>query len=103
MTLQIAMALALLVYAAGVTLAVIVGHRLEVAIRRASRSARSGAVDHAYTVWLDAHHRCDRALRVWNSASPAARAGAYRAYLAELEREEEAARRPARLQPAAVA
>ena len=100
MTLHIAVAPAL-VYAAGVILAVIAGYRLDVAIRRGSWSARRPPVDDAYAVWLDAHSRCDRALRTWNRARPAARAAAYQVYLAELEREEQAARRLERLQPAA--
>ena len=54
-------------------------------------------VDDAYTAWLNAHGRCAQALRVWRSAKPAGRAAAHRAYLAELELEEAAARELERL------
>jgi hypothetical protein len=49
-------------------------------------------VDDAYTAWFGAHSRCAQALRTWKAAAPAARAAAHRAYLAELDLEEAAAR-----------
>jgi hypothetical protein len=48
-------------------------------------------VDDAYTAWFNANLRCGEALQVWLDAGPEARPHAYRAYLAELEREEAAA------------
>ena len=48
-------------------------------------------VDDAYTAWFAANSRSCAALRAWLEAAPAARSGAYRAYLAELELEESAA------------
>jgi uncharacterized protein YciW len=53
--------------------------------------ARRRPVDDAYTLWFNAHSRCTHALRAWSTAAPARRAAAYRAYLDELELEEEAA------------
>jgi hypothetical protein len=67
-------------------------------LARSRGSTRRLPVDDAYTIWLDAHSRCDQALRAWNAAGPAARRYAYRKYLAELQREEEAARRLEQLQ-----
>jgi hypothetical protein len=60
---------------------------------------RRPPVDDAYAAWLDAHSRCEAALTAWRSADPGARAAAYCAYLAELEREELAAAELERLQP----
>ncbi len=48
-------------------------------------------VDDAYTAWFNANLRCGEALQAWLDAGPEARPPAYRAYLAELEREEAAA------------
>jgi hypothetical protein len=48
-------------------------------------------VDDAYAAWFNANSRSGEALRAWLEATPAARPGAYRAYLAELELEESAA------------
>jgi hypothetical protein len=59
-------------------------------------------VDDAYTAWFGAHTRATQALRAWNAAEPGRRGAAYRAYLAALALEEEAARALERLQaPAA--
>jgi hypothetical protein len=49
-------------------------------------------VDDVYSAWFSAHSRCTQALRAWNAAAPPARTAAYRAYVAELEVEEAAAR-----------
>jgi hypothetical protein len=54
-------------------------------------NSRRLPVDDAYTTWFNAHSRCGEALQAWLDAAPAARQDAYRAYLAELEREESAA------------
>jgi hypothetical protein len=48
-------------------------------------------VDDVYTAWFNANSRCGEALRTWREAAPTARPDAYRAYLAELEREAAAA------------
>jgi len=60
---------------------------------------RRPPVDDAYTEWLDAHSRCAEALAAWRSAAVGARAAAYRAYLAALEREELSAAELERLNP----
>ncbi len=54
-------------------------------------NSRRLPVDDAYTAWFNAHSRSGEALQAWLQAAPAARPGAYRAYLAELDREESAA------------
>ena len=64
------------------------------AFPNASELAR---VDDAYTTWFNAHSRCTEALKTWRAAEPEARAAAYRAYVAELDREEAAAGELARL------
>ncbi len=56
-----------------------------------SFSSRPLPVDAAYTAWFNANSRSGEALRAWLEAAPAARPGAYRAYLAELDLEESAA------------
>jgi hypothetical protein len=63
--------------------------------------SRRRPVDDAYTAWFGAHSRCTQALRAWSTAAPATRAAAYRAYLAELELEEEAASELERFHPQA--
>ena len=63
-------------------------------LRRPRRRAR---VKEAYAAWSSAHGRCACALRAWSAAAPSARAGAYDAYLMELEFEEAAAGELARL------
>jgi hypothetical protein len=61
--------------------------------------SRRPPVDDAYTAWFNAQSRCTHALRAWNAAVPAARAAAYRVYLAELALEEAAARILEQLHP----
>jgi hypothetical protein len=62
---------------------------------------RRRPVDDAYTAWFGAHSRCTQALRAWSTAAPETRAAAYRAYLAELELEEQAAAALERFRPQA--
>ena len=54
-------------------------------------------VDDAYTAWFNAHARCGRAIEAWRAASPEDRVDAHRAYVAELDIEEAAARELERL------
>jgi hypothetical protein len=63
----------------------------------ASYGIRPVPVDGAYIEWLGAHSRCAEALKAWRSACLETRASAYRAYMAELDQEEAAARELARL------
>jgi hypothetical protein len=60
-------------------------------VSRWSPKSRWLSADDAYTAWFNANSRCGQALRAWQQATPAARPAAYRAYLANLELEAEAA------------
>jgi len=60
-------------------------------VRECWRRSLRMPVDDAYTAWFNANSRSGVALRAWLQAAPAARPDAYRAYVAELEREEAAA------------
>ena len=53
--------------------------------------ASVSAADDAYTSWFNAQQRCVGALRAWNTAPAADRETAYRAYVAALELEAQAA------------
>jgi hypothetical protein len=57
---------------------------------------RLRGADDAYSAWSNAHRRCTDALRAWEAARPADRAGAYHVYVATLDREEVAAAELAR-------
>jgi hypothetical protein len=54
-------------------------------------------VDDAYTEWFSAHVQCTDSLHAWKTAAWGERAEAHRVYLADLEREEAAARELERL------
>jgi rhamnogalacturonyl hydrolase YesR len=78
----------MIVLAAGTALVAIA---LVAAVRSCWLGSRRRPVDDAYRAWFNAHSRSGEALQVWLDAAPAARPGAYRAYLVELELEEAAA------------